>query len=107
MVRVKKQKRIIFFFILAVLFLFPVLYMLVSSVWTGIQSGLSLMNYYKVFLESPGYLVKFWRSFGMCILIAGGQTIFSCKMCIRDRYGRRTNQETGRRFLSCKWSDRA
>ena len=78
MVRVKKQKRIIFFFILAVLFLFPVLYMLVSSVWTGIQSGLSLMNYYKVFLESPGYLVKFWRSFGMCILIAGGQTIFSC-----------------------------
>ena len=78
MVKVKKQKRVFFFLILALVFLFPVLYMLIRSVWTGVQAGFSLLSYYKVFLESPGYLVKFWRSFGMCILIAGGQTLFSC-----------------------------
>ena len=36
------------------------------------------MGYYRVLLESPGYLVKFWRSLGMCLLIAGGQTILAC-----------------------------
>ena len=37
-----------------------------------------MMGYYRVLLESPGYLVKFWRSLGMCLLIAGGQTILAC-----------------------------
>lgn len=78
MMKKKKQKRIVFFLILAFIFLFPVIYMVVTSVWGGFRAGFSLMSYYKVFLESPGYLFKFWRSFGMCLLIAVGQTIFSC-----------------------------
>lgn len=78
MTKAKKQKRTIFLFILALVFLFPVLYMLVCSVWTGKAAGFSFMSYYDVFLESPGYLVKFWRSLGMCLLIAAGQTVLSC-----------------------------
>lgn len=74
----KKQKRILFLMILAFFFLFPVLYMVVSSVYTGAQAGFSFMSYYVVFFESPGYLVKFWRSLLMCIVIAAGQTILSC-----------------------------
>lgn len=74
----KKQKRIIFFVILTFFFLFPVIYMVISSVYAGAKAGLSLMSYYTVFFESPGYLVKFWRSILMCIAIAAGQTIISC-----------------------------
>ena len=36
------------------------------------------MNYYKVFLAKPDYLIKFWRSLAMCLMIAAGQTLFSC-----------------------------
>ena len=74
----KKQKRIIFFVILTFFFLFPVIYMVISSVYAGVKAGFSLMSYYTVFFESPGYLVKFWRSLLMCIAIAAGQTIISC-----------------------------
>ena len=52
--------------------------MIVSSMYAGAKAGFSLMSYYVVFFESPGYLVKFWRSLFMCIVIASGQTIFSC-----------------------------
>ena len=74
----KKQKRILFLIILTFFFLFPVIYMIVSSMYAGAKAGFSLMSYYVVFFESPGYLVKFWRSLFMCIVIASGQTIFSC-----------------------------
>lgn len=74
----KKQKRILFLIILTFFFLFPVIYMIVSSMCAGAKAGFSLMSYYVVFFESPGYLVKFWRSLFMCIVIASGQTIFSC-----------------------------
>lgn len=76
--KLKKQKRIVFFMILAFFFLFPVIYMVIGSVYAGAKAGLSFMSYYIVFFESPGYLVKFWRSFLMCIAIASGQTILSC-----------------------------
>lgn len=78
MVRIKRQKRVIFFLILAAVFFFPVIYMLICSVWKGVDAGLSFMSYYDVFLESPGYLVKFWRSLGMCLLISAGQTVLAC-----------------------------
>ena len=74
----KKQKRILLLGILSLIFLYPVIYMLVCSVWEGGNTGGSFMGYYEVLLESPGYLVKFWRSLGMCLLISAGQTILSC-----------------------------
>lgn len=76
--KTKKQKRLAFLLILALLFLYPVFYMLVRSVWEMGQAGLTFMSYYDVFLKSPNYLVKFWRSLGMCLFIAAGQTLFSC-----------------------------
>ena len=75
MVRIKRQKRVIFFLILAAVLFFPVIYMLICSVWKGVDAGLSFMSYYDVFLESPGYLVKFWRSLGMCLLISAGRCL--------------------------------
>ena len=74
----KRQKRVMILGMLSAIFLYPVLYMLICSVWAGGEAGISLMGYYSVLLESPGYLVKFWRSLGMCLLIAGGQTVISC-----------------------------
>lgn len=74
----KKQKRVLFLMILTFFFLFPVIYMVISSVYAGAQAGFSFMSYYVVFFESPGYLIKFWRSLLMCIVISVGQTIFSC-----------------------------
>ena len=78
MVKPKRQKRMLFFLLLAFLFLFPVVYMIICSVWTGIKGGFSFLSYYDVFFENPGYLIKFWRSLGMCLLIAVGQTVFAC-----------------------------
>ena len=74
----KKQKRVLFLMILTFFFLFPVIYMVVSSVYAGVQEGLSFMSYYVVLFESPGYLIKFWRSLLMYIVISAGQTILSC-----------------------------
>ena len=74
----KRQKRVLFLGIISLVFLYPVIYMLICSVWEGKNAGVSMMGYYRVLLESPGYLVKFWRSLGMRLLIAGGQTILAC-----------------------------
>lgn len=61
--------------ILAVLCLAPFLYVLVNSVLT--DDGITLMYYYKVFLSSPQYLLRFWLSMGLACCIAGGQVIVS------------------------------
>ncbi|MGN1192137.1 MAG: carbohydrate ABC transporter permease [Dorea sp.] len=61
---------------LAVLIFFPVVYMILSSFQTNPGAGVSA--YYQVFLAEPGYLMKFWRSLIMCLIIAGGQTLISC-----------------------------
>ena len=58
----KRQKRVLFLGIISLVFLYPVIYMLICSVWEGKNAGVSMMGYYRVLLESPGYLVKFWRS---------------------------------------------
>lgn len=62
--------------VLAALVLFPVVYMILAS-FRG-ETGISVLAYYDVFLAEPGYLVKFWRSLGLCLVIALGQTLVSC-----------------------------
>ena len=90
--RNKGKKSLPALFLLALLFLFPVLYMLFRSVYTagdGIsflsyyevllgRDGISFLSYYEVLLGRPEYLVRFFRSLGMCLLIAAGQTLISC-----------------------------
>ena len=73
----KQYTRLFVFSIIAFIFLFPIIYLIVFSVFHS-DTGFSLMNYYKVFLANPDYLIKFWRSLAMCLMIAAGQTLFSC-----------------------------
>lgn len=74
----RRQKRYWFMLLLAGIALLPVIYMLFSSFWEMPERKASLMGYYHVFLAEPGYLMKFWRSMGLCLVIATGQTIISC-----------------------------
>ena len=57
----KQYTRLFVFSIIAFIFLFPIIYLIVFSVFHS-DTGFSLMNYYKVFLAKPDYLIKFWRS---------------------------------------------
>ena len=85
------------FFLLALslVFLFPVLSIVINSFMSptevmsvygaenaaGFQlfpSHFSLMSYYQVFLGTPQYLIKFWKSLGMVFLILAGQMVTSC-----------------------------
>lgn len=75
--RNKGKKSLPALFLLALLFLFPVLYMLFRSVY-AVGDGISFLSYYEVLLGRPEYLVRFFRSLGMCLLIAAGQTLISC-----------------------------
>lgn len=89
----------IMFSILAVIVLFPVLYTLTNSfmspqevaeAYSGIfgstdavglrllPNTFSLQAYYKVFLATPNYLVKFWISLLLCTFIVLGQLFVSC-----------------------------
>lgn len=61
--------------LLTVLCSAPFLYVLVNGVLT--EGGVTLMYYYKVFLASPQYLLRFWLSMGLACCIAGGQVIVS------------------------------
>lgn len=74
----RRQKRYWFMLLLAGIALLPVIYMLFSSFWEMPERKVSLMGYYHVFLAESGYLMKFWRSMGLCLVIATGQTIISC-----------------------------
>lgn len=56
----KQYTRLFVFSIIAFIFLFPIIYLIVFSVFHS-DTGFSLMNYYKVFLAKPDYLIKFWR----------------------------------------------
>ena len=51
--------------------------MLFRSVY-AVGDGISFLSYYEVLLGRPEYLVRFFRSLGMCLLIAAGQTLISC-----------------------------
>lgn len=73
----KKVHGFVLLLALAVIVLIPVAYMLVSS-FVAEQGGFSLMAYYNVLLAEPGYLNKFWRSIGLSLTIAAGQTLVGC-----------------------------
>lgn len=61
--------------ILIALCLAPFLYVLLRSVIT--DDGVTFRYYYEVFLATPQYLLRFWLSAGLAILVAAGQTIAS------------------------------
>lgn len=53
----------------------PFLIVLIGSFW---QDGhISLQAYYDVFLASPQYLYRFWKSIGLGISITAGQVVIS------------------------------
>lgn len=81
--------------LLALLFLFPILWLLfhsfmppdeVMAVYGGgrssgvriLPSRFSLIPYYEIFLATPKYLYKFWKSLGIVLAILAGQMILSC-----------------------------
>lgn len=91
--RKRAQRYIVvgFLVVLVILVLIPVVYMILHSfadpedvirMYQGnprfLPDQISLMAYYRILFSEPGYLLKFWRSLGMCLLIAGGQTLVSC-----------------------------
>ena len=49
----KRQKRVLFLGIISLVFLYPVIYMLICSVWEGKNAGVSMMGYYRVLLKAP------------------------------------------------------
>lgn len=75
----KRKKKVlsgIFSMVIVVLCLVPFLFVLVSSVIQG-AGGISFQAYYDVFLGTPRYLLRFWRSLFVCLCIAGGQMVVS------------------------------
>lgn len=84
-----------FLLALSLLFLFPVLSIVINSFMSPAEvmsvygaedaagfrlfpSHFSLMSYYQVFLATPQYLIKFWKSLGIVFLILAGQMVTSC-----------------------------
>ena len=58
--------------------------------------GISLRGYYEVFLGTPQYLLRFWKSIKICSLIAIGQVIIS----LLAGYGFARYDFYGKKFLS-------
>ena len=61
--------------LLALICIFPFVFVLVGSFWR--EETLSFLAYYDVFLASPQYLDRFWKSLGIGICIALGQVVVS------------------------------
>ena len=57
------------------LYVVPFLYIFFKSFRA--QEGFTLLHYYQVFLGESQYLLRFWRSLGLSLVIAGGQVIVS------------------------------
>ena len=64
-----------FAFVLIVLCIAPFAYVLLRSFWT--DGGITFQSYYDVFLGSPQYLFRFWKSLGLAVCIAFGQLFIS------------------------------
>lgn len=62
--------------VIAVICIVPFLIVLGKSFFDAGQ-GFSLQAWYKVFLGSPKYLIRFWKSLLMCICIVAGQITVS------------------------------
>lgn len=101
--RMKRKSKIlsmIFFLFLGILVLFPALYTVCNSfmspaeiesyygavinqrenaeaIFHIIPNVFSLEGYYMVFLRSTDYLMKFWYSFFLCMVISAGQILVS------------------------------
>lgn len=54
----------------------PFIYVLLSS-FKDVDGGMTFQYYYQVFLGKSSYLFRFWKSLGLCFLIAAGQVIVS------------------------------
>ncbi len=74
----KKKLTFAFLFLLALAMLFPVFYMVKNSFVYENVTEFSLMAYYRILFSEPQYLLKFWKSLGMCLVIAAGQTLVGC-----------------------------
>lgn len=62
--------------ILVILCLSPLCIVLINSFYQP-ENGISFQAYYDVFLGSPQYLLRFWRSLGICFCIVIGQVLVS------------------------------
>lgn len=62
--------------LLVLLCVLPFCVVLVNSFYRQ-GDGISLQAYYEVFLASPQYLLRFWKSLGICLCIAAGQILVS------------------------------
>ena len=76
----KREKRhvlsTLFAGIVIILCLVPFLVVFVGGFWQE-ETGVSVQAYYDVFLGSPRYLFRFWRSLGLCLCITAGQIVVS------------------------------
>lgn len=68
--------------ILLLLFLSPAIYTVINSFRESVY-GLDMQHwgvrgYYEVFFSSPDYLVKFWNSLLLSVVIVTGQVVLSC-----------------------------
>lgn len=66
----------IFAILLAFLSIAPFCYVLVLS-FLPASGGVTFSYYYDVFLGSPQYLLRFWKSMGICLCIVAGQLVVS------------------------------
>lgn len=74
----KKKLTFLFLLVVALLMLFPVFYMVKNSFIYENVPDFSLMAYYRILFSEPQYLLKFWKSLGMSLVIAFGQTLIGC-----------------------------
>lgn len=54
----------------------PFLIVFAGGFWQT-ETGFSIQAYYDVFLGSSQYLLRFWRSLGLCLCITAGQVVVS------------------------------
>lgn len=66
----------IFALLLAFLSIAPFCYVLALS-FLPASGGVTFSYYYDVFLGSPQYLLRFWKSMGICLCIVAGQLVVS------------------------------
>lgn len=53
----------------------PFCYVLLRSFWT--EKGVTFLQYYNVFWGHSQYLLRFWKTLLMCLLVCGGQLLAS------------------------------
>ena len=66
----------IFAILLAFISIAPFCYVLILS-FLPAGGGITFDYYYDVFLGSPQYLLRFWKSMGICLCIVAGQLVVS------------------------------